>query len=373
MKVDFLDLKKVWLQNEELCRKVVERTVSTIHSGRFLLGPNVKELETKIAAIHAMPPGSAVGVSNGLDALRLIFKALMELGRLRSGDEIIVPANTYIASLLPLTEMGLKPRLVEPDPQTMNLDWNKALNAVNPSTKGVLAVHLYGNACWNDRIASQLRKRGIIIVEDNAQAIGATHNGKLTGSLGDASAFSFYPTKNIGALGDAGLTMSRDPELTSAIRALANYGSDRRYHNIYQGYNCRMDEIQAGVLSLKLDNLDSESSRRRRIANLYDKLIDNSAIKKPLIYDDLLSQVWHQYVVRTKRRDAFVEWLASHGISTDIHYAVPPHLQPCYSQLEHGPLPITELLADEVVSLPIATVTKGEVEYVARVINSWPG
>lgn len=373
MNIPFLDLRKV---DEPYINDLRHALDGVVSSGRYLLGDATRTFETDMERYHDMPAGSTVAVSNGLDAIRLILKSFIELGRISPGDEVIVPANTYIASLLPVTEFGLKPILIEPDPSTLNLDWHKAEQAITPRTKAVMVVHLYGSPCWNGNVARRMRDNGIYIIEDNAQAIGARaleaglNGNDITGTLGHAAAFSFYPTKNIGALGDAGMVMSSDPNVINAIRTIANYGSDRRYHNIYQGLNCRIDELQAAALSVKLRHLDAITLTRRHRASLYNELIHSPLITKPLVMPDKC-QVWHQYVVRCPERDNFREYLKSNGIATDIHYAVPPHLQPCYASLLHSPLPITEMLANEMTSLPIAATNDEEIAYIASVINAW--
>lgn len=373
MRVDFLSMERI---NAPFMPQIEETITKIAKSGRYLLGPYTKLFEDSICQAHQMPPGSVVATSNGLDSLRLIFKALIILGKLSKGDEVIVPANTYIASILPLSEMGLIPVPVEPDTTTFNIDWHKALQAITPRTKAMLIVHLYGTPCWDHLIAQSIINKNILIIEDNAQAIGAraSHNGinqlPHTGTLGHAAAFSFYPTKNIGAFGDAGLVMSHIPEITSTVKALANYGSDTRYHNIFKGYNCRIDEIQAAILHIKMQQLHSITFQRTHAANLYNNAISNPLIIKPAIMPNM-QQVWHQYVIRVQNRDQFRSYLAQHGITTDIHYACPPHLQPCYKGEFTTPLPITEHIANQVVSLPIASATDQEILYTASIINQW--
>lgn len=346
-----------------------------VRSGWYLNGPEVKALEQELAA--GCGAGYCVAVSNGLDALRLMIRTYIELGKLHAGDEIIVPANTYIASILPVTEFGLVPVPVEPDPETMNIDFNRIESSLTSRTRGIMLVHLYGNPAWNSDVMSGLHERGIMVFEDNAQAIGAVaaeeglNGSKITGNLGDCAAYSFYPTKNIGAMGDAGAVITNDSEVARMIRTFANYGSDYRYHNIVQGYNCRIDEIQAAVLRVRLRNLDMICRKRGESAMLYDSLVRNPKITKPRIYNDCV-QVWHQYVVRTNERSRLQNYLRENGVSTDIHYAVPPHLQPCYAgRWPEGTLPVTERLADEVLSLPIANVSHEDIEYVADVINNF--
>lgn len=288
-----------------------------------------------------------------------------------SGDEVIVPANTYIASVLAVSDNGLTPVLVEPEISTLNLDWNRVEQAVSERTRAVLPVHLYGRATWDDAVAERLRNRGIVFIEDNAQAIGARlDDGRPTGSLGDAAAFSFYPTKNVGALGDAGAVTTNSDDLAHAVRALANYGSDRRYHNIYCGLNSRLDPIQAAVLSVRLDAYPEALAARRAVARVYLDCIRNPHITLP--EDSGEEMVWHQFVVRTDHRDDFTRYLESQGVGYDIHYATPPHRQPCYAELANLDLPITDRIADTVVSLPIGhPTTPATAHEIASIINRY--
>lgn len=345
-----------------------------IDSGWYLNGPETKAFEQELAAsVDSEVP--AVACSNGLDALRLIFRGLIELGRLKPGDAVLVPANTYIASILPLTEFGLKPILIEPDKWDFCI-YTKMVCCDRPEVKALLVVHLYGNPAWNSSLKFFAERNNWIVIEDNAQAIGAEAmseglNGtRKCGNLGHAAAFSFYPTKNIGALGDAGAVVTPDEELAKTIRALANYGSDRRYHNIYQGFNCRMDEIQAAFLRVKLRHLREECEARREIAEIYDKEITNPLIRKPVIFSDSY-QVWHQYPVLVDDRDRFREYLEKKGVGSDIHYATPPHRQPCYEGVLTGNYPITDRLAECEVSLPIANLSPSTAREIARIINDY--
>ena len=362
--IRFLDMRRVNAPFED---ETIEALRRVVESGRYLHGPETEAFEHELALATGTP--MAIGVSNGLDAIRLILRALILNGRLKPGDGVIVPANTYIASVLPITEMGLRPVLVEPDERTLNLDWKLAEGAADrdPGIRAVMAVHLYGSPCWDPVIAPRLMERGLLLVEDNAQAIGATiADGRHTGALGHAAAFSFYPTKNVGALGDAGAVTTADPQLAATIRALANYGSDTRYHNIYRGYNCRLDETQAAILRIRLRSLGRISAERRaRAAVMTAILRGHTHVMAPEWHS---GAVWHQYVVRVPggRRDAFRAYMLDRGIQTDIHYAVPPHLQPCYHGLAASPLHITERLAGEYVSLPIASTTLGEAVRIAH-------
>lgn len=361
----FVDLRA---STAPLREELLEACARVIDSGRFLYGEQTALFESELAAscgaLHA------VAVSNGLDALRLILRAWVAMGKLSAGAEVIVAANTYIASVLAITDAGLVPMLVEPDPATHCLDPARIEQAITPRTGAIMEVHLYGHPCLHSLIEPIAAHRGLLVIEDNAQAIGAAEVGVCTGAMGHAAAFSFYPTKNIGALGDAGAVTTSDPALAAAVRAMANYGSDRRYHNIYQGFNCRMDELQAAMLRVKLRHLEQESERRREVARAYSSAISHPLVSVPGVAPGC-SHVWHQYVVRTPRRDDLRRHLSAHGISTDVHYAVPPHLQPCYAGRLGGPYPLTESLAAEVLSLPIASVTPAEARDIALIINKF--
>lgn len=366
--IPFLDLAAV---NAPYADRLHAAAARVIDSGRFVGGAEVESFEAELAAFTGTK--YAVGTANGLDALRLILRAYIELGRLAPGDEVIVAANTYIASVLAITDCGLRPVLVEPDPRTLNLDTSRIEAAVTPRTRAVMPVHLYGRACHDAALQELADRLGLIVVEDNAQAIGARSalDGRRTGALGHAAAFSFYPTKNVGALGDAGAVTTDDEALAKAVRALANYGSDRRYHNIYKGLNSRLDPLQAAFLRVKLPHTDDENGLRRRLAAVYESEIDSRAVGKPLFTGD--DMVWHQYVIMTEDRDGLRQFLSDHGVGTDVHYAVPPHRQPCYADMSGlTALPVTEYLADRVLSLPIARGTsEDDARRVASLINQF--
>lgn len=368
----FCDLADV---NAPYAQALKDAAARIIDSGRYVGGPEVAAFEKALAAHTGT--GYAVGVSNGLDALRLILRAYIELGRLKAGDEVIVPSNTYIASVLAITDSGLTPVFVEPDVDTLNLDTSLLEAAITDRTRAIMTVHLYGRACFDATMLYLARRHGLLIIEDNAQAIGAEAYHPLrgeyvrTGALGDAAAFSFYPTKNLGALGDAGAVTTDDEALASAVRALANYGSDVRYHNIYEGYNCRLDPLQAAFLSVKLPHLDEETRRRRELARTYDRCINNPAVAKPLVEADDRC-VWHQYVVRCDSRDALQSHLAQNHIATDIHYPLPPHRQPCYSRFGTLSLPIADRLGHTVLSLPMSVCTSvADAVEISEIINSF--
>ena len=340
-----------------------------IDSGRYLRGVESEALEQEVAAYTGSR--HAVGVANGLDALRLIMRAYMELGRLKAGDEVIVPANTFFASVLAISDCGLKPVMVEPSISTHNLDTRLLSKAVTTRTKAILVVHLYGACCWDNELTEVARRHNLIVIEDNAQALGARCcDGPRTGSLGDAAATSFYPGKNLGALGDAGMVTTDDEELALTVRTLGNYGGKERYVYEYKGMNSRIDEIQAAMLRVKLPHLDDENRARQEIAARYSALIDNKHITTPIIPHDALTHVWHQYVIRTPHREAFMHYMELNGISTGIHYPIPPHKQAAYKEYNELSLPITEQLAREVVSLPIAPYfTADDIDHIASIIN----
>ena len=312
-----------------------------------------------------------VGVGNGLDALMLALKA-MGVGE---GDEVIVPSNTYIATALAVTYTGAKVVFVEPDIRTYNIDPNRVEAAVTARTKAIVPVHLYGQACDMDPIMEIARRRGLRVLEDCAQAHGATYKGRRVGAFGDAAGFSFYPGKNLGALGDAGAVVTEDDALAEKVRALGNYGSDYKYHHIYKGHNSRLDELQAAFLSVKLPRLDRMNAERRRIAGLYLSGMRNPAVELPFVRDDCVP-VWHIFAVRCEARDALERHLKDRGIGTNKHYPTPMHLQECYRDLgfKEGDFPIAEAISATELSLPMYYgMTDGEIECVVDAINSFEG
>ncbi len=374
MKYNFLDLAKA---NEPYMQELQEAACNVIKSGRYLHGEQTNLLEQEIAGLCEAK--YCVAVSNGLDALRLILRAYIELGVLHTDDHVIVPANTYVASVLAISDNGMTPCLCDARPDTMNMDTSLIENLMTPAVKAIMPVHLYGTPCWDEQLITIAKRYDLKIIEDNAQAIGAKAstpgiNGTYTtGGLGHASAISFYPTKNLGALGDAGAVVTNDEELAKTVQAIANYGSDRRYHNIYLGLNCRIDEIQAAMLRVKLRYLNVENMRRSDAALAYDSCITNPLVTKPNIFDDML-QIWHQYVIRVKNRDAMRAYLEKNGVGTDIHYATPPHRQPCYRRFQSYRLPVTNAIADEAISLPIGhPITASEAREIANIINGFKG
>ena len=375
--MNFLDLKNTHLPLREQLHEAARRVID---SGIYINGPECRSFSKKLSQMFGL--GYLVPVSNGLDALRLIIRGYMELGRLHPGDEVLVPSNTYIASVLPVVEFGLTPVLVKPDLKTFGLDWEAAEKALSPRVKAVIAVHLYGTPGWDFEIADHFREQGILLIEDNAQAIGAGIRRNpdspyiFTGALGDASAFSFYPTKNIGALGDAGAVATSDKDLAETVKALANYGSRERYRNIYIGFNCRMDELQAALLQVKLSHLEALTEARRKNALLYSRFINHSDVSLPPILPDMI-QVWHQYVIRVSNREVLRRYLDFNDIATDVHYPTALVDQKCLQDtnppviIDRASIEISRTLAFEVLSLPIANVSEDEIKQIAKLINTF--
>lgn len=365
--IKFLDLQKVNLQHQAA---IEARILQVFRSGWYLMGHEVKTFEQNLA--QYIGAQHAIGVANGLDALRLILRAYIELGVMQPGDEVIVPANTYIASILAISDNQLVPVLVEPDPATYNIDLDKIESAITSKTKAIMLVHLQGRVVFSQALQALAAQHQLKIIEDNAQAIGATWQGIKTGNLGDAAGFSFYPGKNLGALGDAGAVTTNDATLAVTIRAIANYGSNQKYVNIYKGLNSRLDELQAAVLDAKLPFIDAENAIRRAIANRYNAEISNPKIQLPQIPEDGHEHVWHVYVVRTTNRDALQQYLEQQGVQTIIHYPIPPHQQQAYQEMNHLQFPISEQMHQEVLSLPISPVmTKEEIDTVIEILNKY--
>ncbi|WP_265132323.1 DegT/DnrJ/EryC1/StrS family aminotransferase [Chryseobacterium oranimense] len=365
--IKFLDLQKVNLQHQE---EIENRLLSVFRSGWYLLGSELKNFETNLASYIGSE--YALGVANGLDALRLIFRAYIELGFMQPGDEVIVPANTYIASVLALSDNGLVPVFVEPDASTYNIDISKIEEKITPKTKAILIVHLQGRIVFSEELKNIAAKHNLKIVEDNAQAIGAEWKGIKSGNLGDAAGFSFYPGKNLGAIGDAGAVTTNDKELFEAIRAIANYGSNQKYVNIYKGLNSRLDEIQAAVLDVKLKHIAHENGTRREVAKRFIAEINNPKIILPENPADENEHVWHVFVIRTKKRDELQAYLTEKGISTIIHYPIPPHKQEAYKEYNHLSFPVTEKMHEEVLSLPISSVLEEkEIQAIIEAVNGF--
>lgn len=364
--IPFLDLKKI---NAQYQAELKEACARVIDSGWYVLGKEVEEFEKEFS--NYCGAEYCLGVANGLDALVLILRAYIELGVMQKGDEVIVPANTYIASILAISENGLTPVLVEPDIHTFNLDPNLIEQAITEKTKAILTVHLYGQVTGMDEINLIAKKYNLKVIEDCAQAHGALYKGKKVGSLGDAAGFSFYPGKNLGALGDGGAVTTNDSELAETISALRNYGSHEKYKNLYKGVNSRLDEIQAAMLRVKLHHLDKEIKARQDVAQAYLKGINNPLIELPNV-DDVNAHVWHLFVVKTTQREALVNYLTENGIQTLVHYPIAPHKQDAYQEWSQDSFPISERTHEQVVSLPMSPVlSSDEVDSVIAVINGF--
>lgn len=362
--IKFLDLQKITQKYAEEIHEAVDRVVD---SGWYLQG---KENE-KFEADYARYIGTkyAIGCANGLDALIWIFRAYVEMGIMKPGDEVIVPANTYIASILAISENGLKPVLVEPSIETYQIDDSKIEAAITERTKAILIVHLYGQCAYTEKIGDICIRYNFKLIEDNAQAHGCKFNGKKTGALGDAAGHSFYPGKNLGAFGDAGAVTTDDEELAQVVRAVANYGSQRKYVFKYCGRNSRLDEIQAAILDVKLKHLDEDVAIRKEIAKYYIEHITNPNIITPIV-KDWDAHVFHIFTIRTKKRDELQKYLAENGVQTIIHYPIPPHKQECYKEWNSFSLPITEQIHEEVLSLPMSPVLiEEEIELVVKLLN----
>lgn len=357
--------------------ELIEAAADVIRSGRYINGENLRKFEKNMEDYFHVP--FCIGVSTGLDALRLILTAYKELGLLHEGDEVIVPANTFIATFLAVTHCGLKAVAADVDESNFCLDFKRL--PISPATKAIIPVHLYGRVCWDEAVMRSLHDRGILVIEDAAQSVGARNpypgfNGsEMAGALGDAAAISFYPAKNIGALGDAGAVLTADPQLAAAVRQLANYGSDVKYHHSLCGFNCRMDEMQAALLNVKLPLAEEVALQRRRRARLYSERITNPEVILPQMPACEESHVWHQFVIRHPKRDLLRRFLEEEGIGTEIHYPVACHRQPCYEGhpllLTPAPLPVAERLASEVLSLPIADATDGQIDFISNAINKF--
>ena len=360
--ISYLDLRQVNARYDDEIRNAVSRVLD---SGWYLRGEATRRFEQHYA--DYIGTRYCVGCANGLDALTLIFRAYIDMGVMEEGDEVIVPANTYIASILSITENRLQPILVEPDPDTLQIDERLIEQAVTARTRAVMIVHLYGRCAYTDRIGDICRRHHLKLIEDNAQAHGCRFQDKLTGSLGDAAAHSFYPTKNLGALGDAGAVTTDDEALARLIAALGNYGSAQRYIFDHVGRNSRMDEIQAAVLDVKLRHLEEANAVRREIASIYINKVNNPLIHIPRCDRD---SVWHIFPILSPQRDTLRQYLLDHGVETQIHYPIPPHRQQCYPQWYHLSLPITERIHSQELSLPCnQTMTASEADQISTLLN----
>jgi len=360
--IPFLDLYSV---NEKYRNEFIEAFTRVLDSGQYILGDEVEAFESEFAKFCGTK--YCIGVANGLDALCLVLRAWKEIGRLSDGDEVIVPANTYIATILAITENKLTPILVEPDENSYNLNVKNIENAMSPRTKVIFPVHLYGQLAPMLEIMDFASQKGLLVLEDSAQAHGAEVQGKKSGSWGDAAGFSFYPGKNMGALGDAGAITTDDEQLSKVLSALRNYGSYKKYENQYAGINSRLDEVQAGMLRVKLKHAVSELKRRREIANAYLNGINNSKISLPHVLSES-AHVWHLFVIRCEQRQSLQNHLENEGVQSLIHYPIPPHKQAAYPEFNKMSLPLTELIHEEVLSLPISPSMSDE--SVRKVIDS---
>lgn len=373
MNVPFLSLKDITAKYAD---EIHEAALRVIDSGWYLQGVENERFETN----YAKYIGSryCIGCANGLDALIWIFRAYIELGVMKPGDEVIVPANTYIATILAITENGLKPVLVEPKPTTLEIDDDRIEEAITERTKAICIVHLYGRLAYTEKIGALCKKYNLKLIEDNAQAHGCTYKGQKTGSIGDAAGHSFYPGKNLGALGDAGAVTTNDDELATVIRALANYGSQKKYVFKYAGRNSRLDELQAAILDVKLKHLDEDVKLRQQVAKYYYENISNPIIELPERLPDE-NNAYHLFPILVKgkgNRDRLQKYLTDNGIGTVIHYPTPPHKQECYAKvLWNTPqlsLPITERLADEELSLPMGQcLDRNSIDVIINTLNKW--
>lgn len=365
--IKFLDLQKI---NQQYREEFTEAFKRVLDSGWYILGGEVEKFENEFAEFCGTK--YCIGVANGLDALILIFEGYKQLGLLQNEDEVLVPSNTYIASIIAISKAGLTPILVEPLPDTYLLDPSKLESQISSRTKAILPVHLYGQLCDMDAIRIVAEKHNLLVIEDSAQSHGSVYlNGKKSGNLGNASGFSFYPGKNLGALGDAGAITTNDVKLAETLRALRNYGSHIKYHNLFKGINSRLDPMQAAFLSIKLKYLDKETHARQQAASFYLGLIKNVAVALPVAKYPL-AHVWHLFPVRVKNRDHFQQYLKSMEIETNIHYPIAPHHQPAYKELGNLNFPISELIHREIISLPISPIlTLEELTKVVEVVNNY--
>lgn len=348
--VKFLDLQKI---TQKYSIEIHEAVSRVIDSGWYLQGQENEKFEANYSTYIGTK--YAIGCANGLDALIWIFRAYIEMGVMKVGDEVIVPANTYIASILAISENGLKPVLVEPDLNTYQIDDKRIGEAITSKTRAILIVHLYGQCAYTEKIGDLCKKYNLKLIEDNAQAHGCLYNGKKTGSLGDAAGHSFYPGKNLGAFGDAGAVTTNDQELAKVIRAIANYGSTKKYVFKYIGRNSRLDEIQAVVLNVKLKYLDEDVAIRKEVAKYYIDNVRNPKIIVPIV-NDWDSHAFHIFPIRCTQRDELQKYLADNGVQTIIHYPIPPHKQECYKEWNNLSFPITEQIHNEELSLPMSSV-----------------
>ena len=368
--IPFLDLKNI---NQQYREELIAACTRVIDSGWYIGGKELEQFEQNFANYCGVK--FAIGVANGLDALILTLRAWKELGKLQEGDEVIVPSNTYIASILAITANNLTPVLVEPDITTYNIDPIKIKEAITAKTKVLLPVHLYGQLAAMPEIMKIAKQHNLLVLEDSAQSHGAQLDCKKAGNWGDASGFSFYPGKNLGALGDAGAITTNNAELAQTLKALRNYGSHEKYKNLFVGVNSRLDEMQAAILDVKLKHLDDETQNRRQIANLYMAEINNPLIELPKVNKDVLNDqqhVWHVFVIRSKYRMELQKYLAENGVQTLIHYPIPPHKQQAYEEWNDLSYPVSEQIHAEILSLPMGpTLTVEDAEKVIQLCNEF--
>ncbi|MDD7986890.1 DegT/DnrJ/EryC1/StrS family aminotransferase [Lentisphaera marina] len=364
--IPFLDYKAV---NDTYADEMTEAARRVINSGWYVLGPEVSNFEEEFAGFCGTD--HCIGVSSGLEALVLILESWKRLGKISEDDEVIVPANTYIASILAISQVGLNPVLVEPDSKTYNIDPNAVKKAITSKTKVIMAVHLYGQCADMDSLNVIAKEHNLLTMEDSAQAHAATYKWKRAGNLSDASAFSFYPGKNLGAIGEAGAVTTNCSELADMIKLLRNYGSEIKYHNKEKGYNNRIDELQCAMMSVKLKHLQEDTEKRQELAQLYLENITNPDITLPTV-PDFGAPCWHLFVILHPQRDKLADYLNEQGVATAIHYPIPPHKQNAYRELSNLDLPITEYIHTNCLSLPISPVhTKEEILYVSKKINEY--
>lgn len=360
--IKYLDLKRINDCHDMELRQAIDEV---LQSGWYLKGEATHRFEQHYADFIGTK--FCIGCANGLDALTLIFRAYKEMGIMSDGDEVIVPANTFIASILAITDNNLVPVMVEPDIKTLEIDDRLIEQAITTRTRAIMIVHLYGRCAYTDKIGELCKRYNLRLIEDNAQAHGCTFGNRKTGSLGEAAGHSFYPGKNLGALGDAGAVTTNVEELARVIAALGNYGSHQKYVHDYAGRNSRIDELQAAILDVKLKYLDTENQRRKQIASIYINKVKNPSIYIPQSERDC---VWHIFPVFCERRDELKQYLGSHGVETQIHYPIPPHMQHCYSRWNSISLPVTERLSREELSLPChQMMTDKDAEMIAEIIN----
>lgn len=370
--IKFLDLQSI---NTQYSKELKQVASEIIDSGWYLMGQQLEKFENEFSSYIGTK--NCIGVGNGLEALQLILRAYIEMGVIKNGDEIIVPANTYIASIMAITKNKLTPVLIEPDIKTYNIDPDKIEEKITPKTKAIMIVHLYGQNSYSEKIGKLCKKYNLKLIEDAAQAHGAYFGNRKIGCLGDAAGFSFYPGKNLGALGDAGAVTTNDAELAKIVRALGNYGSYKKYENQYQGFNSRLDEIQAAFLRIKLKHLDDEIENRRKIAQYYCEKIKGTDIILPnniafLQKKSCLTHVWHLFVIRHPHRDKLQHYLRDNEIQTLIHYPIPPHKQLAYKEWNDLFFPVTEKIHNEVLSLPISPLLKQEeAERIVKILNKF--